>query len=72
MNATISLTEEEAKVLSSLLSQITGKIQYKALKDPSLDESWVFWHGISSKVSESIGFESFMEDSEHLDVVAKL
>ena len=68
-NITITLTNDQAKELASLLTMLTGRLQYRASKSPdgSLDDSWKFWNDISKPVSSSLGFEAWCEpDSKHL------
>lgn len=70
-NATVTLSRDEAEKLSSLLSQLTGKLQYRAVKDNSgsLDNHWQFWRNIEKKVANSIGFEGFAYPSPEVTEV---
>jgi len=58
---TVTLTSEQMKDLSSLLSVICGSLQYRAIGNPKLDDEWSKWHAIKKQVNSAHGFESFME-----------
>lgn len=65
---TIKLTPTQAEHLTSLLTTLTGHLQYKAgkRKDGALDDSWRFWHGITNQTSKAIGFEAFCQPSVYV------
>lgn len=65
---TIKLTPEQAEHLTSLLTTLTGRLQYKAgkRKDGALDDSWRFWNKITNQLSHSIGFEAFCQPSVYV------
>lgn len=54
---TITLTDEEAKKLSTVINSLNGRLQYRATQteDTSLDTSWIFWNGICKKIADSLG-----------------
>ena len=65
----IRLTREEAKALATLLSDLNGRLQYKAGKrkrTSSLDTSWAFWHEIDKKVAKSFGYAAWSVPSQEV------
>jgi hypothetical protein len=67
----IILTQSEAQLLSTLLSNLTGRLQYRAMKtsDGSLDNHWQVWSNIEKKVSNAHGFEAYSVPSEEVDAI---
>ena len=65
----LELEQSEAKELASLLTALTGRLQYRAVHNPELDKSWPFWHKLSQKVSNALGFEAYMVTSRLTDAV---
>jgi hypothetical protein len=57
----VNLTTEQLLDLSSLLSTVSGVLQYKAVKNSEIDAEWEKWHTISKIISTAAGFESFCE-----------
>jgi hypothetical protein len=65
----IQVSREQAEILCSLITDLNGRLQYRAMKTPdgSLDDSWKFWNKISKQLSTSFGYEAFMHPSKKID-----
>lgn len=69
----VNLTTRQAELLTSLLSDLSGQLQYRAMKiapgpeSDRFDETYDFWSGISQAVAASINMQSFMQPSPHIN-----
>jgi hypothetical protein len=57
---TITLTEAEATNLSTVITQLTGALQYHALSKKGLNKAWKHWRGIGKKIASPLGYEALM------------
>lgn len=67
-NVTIELSREQAQELSTVITHLTGCLQYRAGLNKSgiLDDDWAFWNEISKAISTSFGYEAFMDPTSDL------
>lgn len=54
----IDITPEQARDLATLLSVLTGTLQYEAISNPNADDGWHRWHPVAEAVSRAIGFQA--------------
>ena len=68
---TIELTEAEAKEVLNVLTNLNGRLQWRAVKKVSgeLDESWGFWNRITQKISKTLGFSYCVNTKESRDLI---
>jgi hypothetical protein len=70
----LNLTEDERKHIATIFGTIAGNLQYRAVmaskgaKRNTLDKAWRINQRIASKVSNSIGYESWMVPNKLTDV----
>lgn len=67
-NVTITLTRNQAKELTTVISHLVGCLQDRATKAHSglLDEDWAFWHCIEKACATSLGFDAYCDPTSDL------
>jgi hypothetical protein len=65
----LTVTKRQAELLASLLTRVTGELQYRAIKtgDWRLDRSHEVWSGITNQITASIGMEVFQQPNVHVE-----
>lgn len=68
---TITLTRRQAELLSTLIADMNGRLQYRAIKThPSttanqLDKTFAVWQGISERIAKGLG-GVYKMDNKHV------
>jgi hypothetical protein len=83
-NVTVTLTEKQAHLLTSLMSDLAAQVQYRYMKmghttqADALDRTHEVWQQIALQIAEPIGRQNEIlsaqtpKGSEHIDLLMKI